>query len=465
MSIPLRDDGSPGPDKHLIVFVHGFASNARCWDPLVAIVAADPRFARYELKRYEYSTTFLSLFPGRRIPSVQELGQGLAAFMAPFFGDAKGPQFVDITLVGHSQGGLVIQSYLVDELRARRGDRLVQVRQVLLFGTPNHGSTIAGPLRKLLFNIFANPQERLLRVLDPEWGKIRLDVQNRIVSAAQRTEHECPIPVYAFWGDRDGIVVETSARGPFGDGSPLSGDHFGIIRPQNTDDPLYVQIRSALLEPTGHPHIFEVDEFRFTIRPRPQSPKKPVPVSHGGRSRNVVTDNAAHVERAATFGSKNRCREPFTIKYATRNQGFIAAQMSHRNHAASDMQRKWEDEGTEVWFAFHPVPSTTYTLTMEVYKGFDVGHRDVHHHLGRKSFYRRYLCELDVTDYQKAGYELTVEPNLCFLPCDPTHSALCAERNKLHPEPVAYQKDGVWRWELDHLREGVVDVRWDFKKM
>ena len=24
MAIPVRDDGSPGPTKHLIVFVHGF---------------------------------------------------------------------------------------------------------------------------------------------------------------------------------------------------------------------------------------------------------------------------------------------------------------------------------------------------------------------------------------------------------------------------------------------------------
>jgi len=388
---------------------------------------------------------------------------GLAAFLEPLFGTDKGCRYIDITLVGHSQGGLVIQSYLVDALQDGRGREVEQIRQIIMLGTPNLGSTILSPLRRWLYWLLPNPQERLLRVLEPEIGDIRTEVTRRIVTATERLANECPIPVFTFWGQQDRIVLESSARGQFTHGAPLPGDHFGIIRPRNSPDPTYDAIADEILEPHGHPHLFEIDEYRFLIRVQPHDRTVPVLAEYGASKRVFQTDNKALIRRKARFSRKNVCRDFFTIKWATRNQGFVKPTYSHHNAATTDLQRMWEDEGTQAWFQFHPEPRVTYSLSADVYKGFDEGQRDAHHHLGRKSFYRRYVCELDLSAYLEAGYSTTGEPSLCFLLYDPEHSALCAQRNRVHADPPVTVSKGVWRWELEHLREGVVDIRWDIK--
>jgi pimeloyl-ACP methyl ester carboxylesterase len=58
-----------------------------------------------------------------RLPTLKEAAKGLGTFLDPFFGDANGDKYIDITLVGHSMGGLVIQSWLVHELQHKRDAR------------------------------------------------------------------------------------------------------------------------------------------------------------------------------------------------------------------------------------------------------------------------------------------------------------------------------------------------------
>ena len=83
MPTPLRDDGTAGPAKHLLVFVHGFASDAICWSPLQHLLSKDPRFIHFDLRCYEYPTALLQLHFLRRIPRLKELGCGLRAFLEP----------------------------------------------------------------------------------------------------------------------------------------------------------------------------------------------------------------------------------------------------------------------------------------------------------------------------------------------------------------------------------------------
>jgi pimeloyl-ACP methyl ester carboxylesterase len=458
MPVPLRDDGTPGPETHLVVFVHGFASDAQCWEVLQSLLGADSRFAGYEFRCYQYPTAFVQLRFLRRIPRLKELGSGLRAFLEPLLRD----RYVDVTLIGHSQGGLVIQSYLADELTAGRGLALASLRQVILLGTPNAGSTIASPVRKLLFGAFSNPQERILRVLDDEIADIRRIVQERVVEATARQDHTLPVPIHAFWGQQDRIVLESSARGSFTSSAPLSGDHFGIIRPAGADDPDYDAISRAILEPVGHRHIFEIERFVFSITVAPREGADLI-ARYGRHERTVQSDNVAHVVRSAEFSHGNRCSSLFTIKYLTRNSGFIEPRMNRPNEASPDFAGRWKDEGTAVYYQFHPRPGETYELDMTVFKGFDEGHRDVHHHCGRQSYYRHYECVVDLSAYVKAGWIVIQAPELFYLPFDPDHDELCGHRNRSHPDPPVEAQDGRWRWDLEFLREGVVDVRWELR--
>jgi len=460
VAIPLRDDGSPGPEKHLVVFVHGFASTSACWNELCALLRRDTRFSEYELRSYEYPTTLVGGGLLSRIPSLKELGRGLGSFLSPFFGDARGDAYISITLVGHSMGGLVIQSWLVDQLHLNRGYDVKQIRQIILLATPNLGSRTVSSLRKLVYSIASNPQERMLRILEPEISDICGVIQQKVISAVDRDKSECPIPIHAFWGQNDGVVEEASARGAFPNSSPLRGDHFEIIRPESAESEAYRQISDAILEPQGHQHIFEIEEFRFFVKVEPRDDHFEQEAVHGSTRRTVRTNNVAQVRREARFSHKNRCREIFTIKYATQNAGFVKYEVSHPNLATSDLTSLWDYHGSSAWFQFRPEPRQTYSLNLEVFKGFDGGFCDVHHHLNRQAYFQKYIFELDLSSYVESGRAIRTTPTLCFLRHDPGHTALCSERNKLNPNPPLISASGVWRWELDHVREGLVDVRW-----
>jgi pimeloyl-ACP methyl ester carboxylesterase len=457
MPIPVRDDGTPGPDHHLMVFVHGFMSDAGCWNQLLDLLKHDERFANYDLRCYSYPTAFVQPNLLRRIPRLKELASGLRTFLDPLLDDL----YIDVTLVGHSQGGLVIQSYLAEELAAGRGRGLAPIRQILLVGTPNAGSTIGSTFRRAFFAFFANPQERILRVLDDEVADIRRVIQQRVVDATERTEQAWPIPIHAFWGQQDGIVVESSARAAFSASTPLPGDHFGIIRPTGPQDPAYDTLSRAILEPVGHTHIFEIERFRFSVAVQPRPVDEEVLARYGGHERVVVSDNMAKVVQSVSFSRQNRCSNLFTMRYLTRNTGFVEPTVSHPNEASPDLVGRWKDEGTSAYFQFHPQNGARYELSAAVYKGFDDGHRDVHSHCGKQSFYRHYEFVIDLSAYLAAGWTVTKPPELYFLRFDPDHDELCARRNTAFPDPPVAVDNGVWRWDLEYLREGVVDVRWD----
>lgn len=464
MPSPIRDDGRPGPDRHLLVLVHGFASSPSCWDELCSILAEDPRFASHDVVRYEYPTQILPARPWQRIPRLQELVSGFAGFMDDKFGDTSGDRYIDITLAGHSQGGLVILGYLVRELREKHGHRLQQIRQVSLFATPSLGSGFAGNARKAFTTLFGNPQEKLLREFEPEIADLREAMTNRVITATERLPEKCPIPVHAFWGLSDGIVTEASARAICTSSQALPGDHSMLIRPAGSTDPAYQLISSALLEPHGHPHVYQIEEFLSFAEIAPLPSGEPYLAHYGGRQRAILTDNVAHLYRSVTFGPRNQCSDLFTLKYATRNDGFVNPRFSHPNAAPDGLQREWEDRGTQALFQFRPEPAGSYNLALDVYKGFDRGSRDIHYHLASNAFIRRFVCQLDLRAYLRAGFAIQIEPSLCFLRHDPGHSSLCFEREHTYPDPPTSYNDGVWRWELEHLRQGVVDLRWELNK-
>src|SRR5262245_14230323 len=202
---------SRGVARPAVILVHGFSSSAASWGPLLDLLRPDPAVAsRFDLELFGYPTQWLSLNPLRRIPRLREVSEKLRAFV-------DSPRFYDreLTLVGHSQGGLVIQDYLAALLREGLGEKLAQVRQVILMARPNLGATILSPLRRFLSAILPNPQERTLRALDPELADTRAVIQNRVIRAREASAAAYPVPVHAFYGLRDNVVPEASARGFF----------------------------------------------------------------------------------------------------------------------------------------------------------------------------------------------------------------------------------------------------------
>jgi pimeloyl-ACP methyl ester carboxylesterase len=447
--------------KAMLIFVHGFGSSAKCWDRLISLLKKNEHItSQYDCECFEYPTTWFSFNPLRRLPRIKEIARSLREFI-----DSERFYGRELTLIGHSQGGLVIQSYLAEMLETGQGEKLSALRQILLMSTPHLGSTLLSPLRTMLSCVVPNPQEYSLQVLNAEVADIGKVIRERVVEAKEGSAQAWPVPVHCFYGMQDGIVLEASACGAFDRVTPLEGDHFTILQPADTSDSRYREFVEALLEPTGHANVFEVDCYTTTIKVEPALEKQEFECKHGTTTRTVRTDNIAHIVRQVTFSQKNRCQSLFTLRYATRQGGCIFPTMSRDNEASPEEQGRYEDYGTEVLFKFTPKAGEKYSLALLLYKGFEAGNRDVHFHLGKQSYYKTIKYSVDLSSYLAAGYQISHTPTLYLHRNDFKNHDLCAQRGHGTPvEPVNSQEPGIFTWELQNIRQGVVDIVWDIAK-
>jgi pimeloyl-ACP methyl ester carboxylesterase len=207
--------------KTFIVFVHGFGSSKKIWDPLLELLRGDEAItSRFDFDCFGYPTSAFSRRLLQRIPCLKEIGENLKDYL-----DSEQFRNRNIILVGHSQGGLVIHAYIEHMLTRGQGLQLEPIRQVITFATPHYGSTTLSLLRRFVYWFVENPQERSLRVLDPDTAEIVGTVAQRAAGTREANELNWPIPVHCFGGLRDNVVLASSAKGPFTSYAPLEGDH------------------------------------------------------------------------------------------------------------------------------------------------------------------------------------------------------------------------------------------------
>lgn len=444
------------PRRPVVLFIHGFGSSPECWSKMLALLRADERItSRYDLATWGYPTSWFEANFLSRIPDIDQISDGLADELAS-------PEYRgrEVTLVGHSQGGLVIQNCFARLVSKGQGARLSNVRQAIFMATPCQGSSTAMSLRLLASSIVHNPQEMKLRVLNPDVADMTAQVRDQIAEAMSDTPYTHRVAMHAFCGMTDNIVPVASARGFFDNVAHVDGNHFTIIAPRNHDDARYKRFAAVLLDPGGHAHRYEIEHYRTEIRVEPRPPS--VFRTTGNNPRDVVYDNYATLKRTVRFAHANRCRKPFTIKYGTRSAGCIVPQCSDKNIAPPSIVEQWNDNNVFYQFDFEPRPDKDFCLNLEIYKGFDEGHRDVHFHLLDHSYYRRLTYVLDLTAYVAAGYDVTVGPSFYFDPSDAMHDEICARRNLLEPMPPTRQPaPGRYEWELANVKQGIVDIIWD----
>ena len=456
------------PSKAVIVFVHGFGSSGGCWTPLMKLLREDEAInSRFDFDSFDYSTLLFDFHPLRRIPSLKDVSEKLREHL-----DSEKFRDRQLTLVGHSQGGLVIHAYLKDMLTNGQGRKLKWNRQVITLATPHLGSTTASLLRRLVFRFFDNPQERTLRVHDPATAEIVGTVVQRAAETNKADDLNWPIPVYCFGGLRDDVVVKASAQGPFANYKPLEGDHSKILVPKDRQDDRYRELAEILLDPVGHPHVFEVEHYKTTIALSPVAMQKCRIKLGEGQVREVETDNLCELTRTVQFARNNRCQSRFKIRYlAFGGSCFTTKFISHKNEAGQLASEYEQSAGTKLDYLFTPrseSPDEEYMLGLTIYNGFGEGRRDIHFHLGPNSvggmaYYRKLTYELDLSKYMEAGYVVTSAPTLYWHSEDPGNCREC--KNLRTPgkrvQPVAESVQGLWRWELVNVRDGVADLVWD----
>ncbi|HLJ92902.1 MAG TPA: hypothetical protein VKU02_06890 [Gemmataceae bacterium] len=212
-------------------------------------------------------------------------------------------------------------------------------------------------------------------------------------------------------------------------------------------------------------HEFLVDCYESSLRVWPVVPRAAYEVTQGIQPRTVIYDNVAHFHGSVTFSKHNACREMFTLRYATRGDGFILPPClsPNRNEASRADLGRYLDRGMEFHYCFTPQPGQTYSMNLEVLKGFDAGNRTNHMHLHWNTRYQKIIYRLDLQRYLEQGYPLTQGPSLYFHADDPHDHDVCKLRGYgAVIKPEASSGAGLYSWRIiGPVSGGVVDVVWD----
>jgi pimeloyl-ACP methyl ester carboxylesterase len=175
----------PEPSSRLVLFVHGLCHDENAWTPLAdaATGLAGPSYAEQLVLDTDVTALLLRYNTGRH---VSENGADLARLLGRLVQSWPVP-VTELTLVGHSMGGLVIRSACVE---GGRSDALwlELTRLVVTLGTPHTGA----PLER-----FAAATARLLERHEATRGIARLfhlrsagikDLRHGLISTLEWTD-------------------------------------------------------------------------------------------------------------------------------------------------------------------------------------------------------------------------------------------------------------------------------------
>ncbi|PPK65644.1 tetratricopeptide repeat protein [Actinokineospora auranticolor] len=231
-----------------IVFVHGLFSSPAVWNRFTELLETDEELrGKVRVSTFEYVSKKYSFRPSRRIPNLDDVADKLRTTYTTKLADAE-----RVVIVGHSQGGLVVQRFVTRTLNDRQGTQLARIKHIVLYACPNNGSQFMLTIRKLL--LFRNSQERALRPYADAIAETQRTVVHAVINATRVGDSECPIPFTACAGETDNVVSPASARAVFPHTERVEGDHRTIIQPDDHDMLAYRVLSQVLATVVPRPH-------------------------------------------------------------------------------------------------------------------------------------------------------------------------------------------------------------------
>lgn len=224
--------------SNVIVFVHGYMGGRETWGKFPELIRSDEALGDFDTYVVEYPT---HLFPGPKNPSIRQVGEFLATEIHERFNGYR-----EIYLVGHSMGGLVIQSMVVEHLKAGRAPSLRSIKHIILFGTPNNGKDIPRLVR--LFD----PQLEGLAATEETVDEIRNEWINRVYAptiSPGDLNSKLHIPITVVIGLQDEVVERRSAESFFRNPPPVTvpGDHRTMKEPPNSESAAFLVVKNWVL--------------------------------------------------------------------------------------------------------------------------------------------------------------------------------------------------------------------------
>ena len=220
-------DGGP-----LVLFVHGLAGSPEStWALMLRALASDPALASFGYDCYSFPTGLWRPPLGTRMPSIQELAEGLRTHIDVHYSNAT-----KIYIVAHSLGGVVARQLILD---CRKSNFHFPFAGVMLIAAPHGGASLAALGQYLSADhkhlAQLSEQSDIIDLIGRDW--VRLKIEESLQT------------VYVV-GGIDAVVASTSAAPYAGQRNVLTLIGYGhrdILEPIDTLDTRYKIVQNFLL--------------------------------------------------------------------------------------------------------------------------------------------------------------------------------------------------------------------------
>ncbi len=238
---------SYGSRPNLVLFAHGFTGESvKTWGQFPQLLQADPQLGHCDLCFWGYPSglnplNLITKFFWSDNPDLDTLGRGLRTLL-----DNTCQSYEKIALVAHSMGGLIVQSFILQEIAAGRKQHLNRLTEVVLYGTPSGGLVKASLMALLLSYEQVADMGRFgsfIEDLRYQWRRLIDD---------RRATDPPPFRLTLVAGMKDKFVPQSSSLDPFpfDEKEIVPGNHTRMVKPESAQALCYLVLRNRLLRGT-----------------------------------------------------------------------------------------------------------------------------------------------------------------------------------------------------------------------
>jgi tetratricopeptide (TPR) repeat protein/predicted alpha/beta hydrolase family esterase len=245
-----------------VLFVHGFTGDGiGTWGEYPERLRNDPELAGIDLFFWQYPT---KLNPFELVsrsfwsadPDIEMIGQSLRTLLGTRLSD-----YGRLMMVAHSMGGLVVQTFVIEEIERGAAEHLDRLTEIILYATPSGGLESARRFR------WFKKQVADMSLVGPFITGLRkawiTHVDGRRADPARPWRFRLTLVA----GQRDKFVPEESSLEPFplDEHEVVPGNHVELVKPEHSQRSVAV-LKKRLLR--GNP---TAEELRVLHGESPQA--------------------------------------------------------------------------------------------------------------------------------------------------------------------------------------------------
>ncbi len=236
---PVKFENRHGATRHAAVFVHGFTGDGvKTWGTFPERLTQMPELGAFDYWFWQYPSKLslsyaVTKWFWENDPDITTIGQGLRTLLDGTI-DAD-DRYQEIKLVAHSMGGLVVQAYVIEELRRIREaaidvsqSKLSKINEIVMYATPSGG------LRKARFGSFLKNQIADMSDISDFVTNLRTEWKEQVDDRRDDPDSLGTFGVTVVGGMKDRFVPPESALEPFPFDEQLlvPGNHVQLVKPE-----------------------------------------------------------------------------------------------------------------------------------------------------------------------------------------------------------------------------------------